>query len=199
MTVLEWSANGVETQGEVAPSEFDALFLAGYVRLVRSVSYICGDPEVAADCVADAFERAYVRWRKVGQLEDPLGWVRRVAIHRATDVHRRRLRNRRAIVKLGMRPQPLSRMAQQVSDSMQFHDSELAGAVAELSPQQRAVVVLHYLDDMSVIEVSAALSLSAGAVKYHLHQARERLRNILQPAPSAGSTESDDPYREGAP
>jgi RNA polymerase sigma-70 factor (ECF subfamily) len=90
-------------------------------------------------------------------------------------------------------------MAQQVSDSMQFHDSELAGAVAELSPQQRAVVVLHYLDDMSVIEVSAALSLSAGAVKYHLHQARERLRNILQPAPSAGSTESDDPYREGAP
>jgi RNA polymerase sigma-70 factor (ECF subfamily) len=84
-------------------------------------------------------------------------------------------------------------MAQQVSDSMQFHDSELAAAVAELSQQQRAVVVLHYLDDMSVIEVSAALSLSDGAVKYHLHQARERLRDILRPA------DSDDHYREGAP
>ncbi|CAB5066164.1 unannotated protein [freshwater metagenome] len=92
-----------------------------------------------------------------------------------------------------MRPEPPSRMAQQMSDSMQFHDSELAAAVAELSQQQRAVVVLHYLDDMSVIEVSAALSLSDGAVKYHLHQARARLRNILQPH------DSDAPYREGAP
>ena len=193
MAVLEWSADGVEAQARVAPSDFDALFLAGYGRLVRSVSYICGDPEVAADCVADAFERAFVRWRKVGQLDDPLGWVRRVAIHRATDVHRRRVRGRRAVLRLGMRPEPPSRMAQQVSDSMQFHDSELAAAVAELSQQQRAVVVLHYLDDMSVIEVSAALSLSDGAVKYHLHQARARLRNILQPH------DPDAPYQEGAP
>jgi RNA polymerase sigma-70 factor (ECF subfamily) len=41
------------------------------------------------------------------------------------------------------------------------------------------VVALHYLDDLPVAEVAAAMSLSEGAVKYHLHEARARLRDAL--------------------
>ncbi len=72
-------------------ADFDALFVAGYPKLVRTVSFVCGDADVAADCVADAFERANVRCAGSAP-RDPLGWVRRVAINRATDVHRRRSR-----------------------------------------------------------------------------------------------------------
>ena len=68
-----------------------------------------------------------------------------------------------------------------MSDSVSFHDGELGAAVADLTPQQRAVVALHYLDDLPVAEVAAAMSLSEGAVKYHLHQARGRLRATLGP------------------
>ncbi len=174
--------SGEEAQ-RVGSMDFDALFAAGYPRLVRTTSFICGDADVAADCVADAFERAYVRWRKVGRLEDPLGWVRRVAINRATDVHRRRVRGRRALARLAGRPESAGHHEPRMTDAATFLDSEIAVAVADLSPQQRAVVALHYLDDMSVIDVAAAMSLSEGAVKYHLHQARDRLRSTLRPDP----------------
>ncbi|CAN5409692.1 hypothetical protein BH10ACT3_BH10ACT3_03420 [soil metagenome] len=184
MATVQWTNRADAGAVLAAASDFDALFVAGYPRLVRTVSFICGDREVAADCVADAFERAYVRWRKVGRLDDPLGWVRRVAINRATDVHRRRLRGRRAVERLAGRSERSLPQDVKISDATSFHDSELAAAVADLSRQQRAVVALHYLDDMSVADVADVMSLSEGAVKYHLHQARDRLRTILQPEPT---------------
>lgn len=190
MAVMEWSAatNEVTVTGTTS-ADFDALFVSGYPRLVRTVGFVCGDADVAADCVADAFERAYVRWRRVGRLEDPLGWVRRVAINRATDVHRRRSRGRRAVQRLAGRPEQRPATELSVSDSLAFHDSELAAAVADLSPQQRAVVALHYLDDLAVADVADAMGLSEGAVKYHLHQARGRLRTLLAADPNTPPTE----------
>jgi RNA polymerase sigma-70 factor, ECF subfamily len=148
---------------------FDDLFLAHYERLVRSLTLICGDREVAADCVADAFERAFVRWRRVGRLEDPVGWVRRVAINRARDVHRRHRRRDRAVERLaGRRAGP--------DTAPEPTDAGLLAAVSDLPTQQRTVVALHYLEDLSVADVADAMDLSEGAVKYHLHQARARLR-----------------------
>src|SRR5689334_17298984 len=105
MAVVEWTdARPGEAPVGASTADFDALFLAGYPRLVRTVAFACGDADVAADCVADAFERAFVRWRKVQRLDDPLGWVRRVALNRATDVHRRGIRGRLAVARLGRRP-----------------------------------------------------------------------------------------------
>lgn len=175
----------------VSAASFDDLFVAHHARLVRSVTLVCGDAEVAADCVADAFERAYVRWRRVGRLDDPIGWVRRVAVNRAVDAHRRRRSGRRAwerLVGRGVEHEP----APGLSARTAFADSELAAAVSDLSPQQRAVVALHYLDDLPVAEVAAALGLSDGAVKYHLHQARNRLRVLLDGDGEGGRGEADD-------
>lgn len=194
MAVVDWSA-GTRGVAADAGADFDACFVAGYPRLVRTVGFVCGDADVAADCVADAFERAYVRWRRVGRLEDPLGWVRRVAINRATDVHRRRTRGRRAVQRLAGRPETVRPAELQITEATAFHDSDLAAALGDLSPQQRVVVALHYLDDLSVSDVAAAMELSEGAVKYHLHQARGRLRSLLTPDddadPTAGSTTAD--------
>ena len=82
-----------------------------------------------------------------------------------------------------------------MSDATTFHDSELAVAVADLSPQQRAVVVLHYLDDLAVSDVADAMGLSEGAVKYHLHKARNRLRALL--GAGAADEQSNDTPRRG--
>lgn len=180
MTTVSWMSGAGEDAVVRAAPDFDALFLREHARLVRVVAVVSGDPEAAADCVADAFERAYVRWRKVGRLDDPLGWVRRVAINRATDVHRRRTRGRRALQRLAGRPDTSRSHELTMSDATAFRDSELATAMADLSPQQRAVVALHYLDDLSVADVATAMGLSDGAVKYHLHQARARLRTLLE-------------------
>jgi RNA polymerase sigma-70 factor (ECF subfamily) len=188
MAVVEWTdARAGEAPVGASTVDFDALFVAGYAGLVRTVAFACGDADVAADCVADAFERAYVRWRRVGRLDDPLAWVRRVALNRAIDVHRRRVRARLAVGRLARRPESSRPAEVDLSHSTAFHDGELAAAVGELSPQQRAVVALHYLDDLPVAAVADALSLSEGAVKYHLHQARGRLRSRLGPDEHTGN------------
>lgn len=180
MAIVEITPDNQRTPTPIpATDDFDALFRSGYPRLVATITFVCGDREVAAECVADAFERAYVRWSKVSRLDDPLGWVRRVAINRATDVHRRTSRGRRALERLQGREQRRSSAQPILTDAAAFRDSGLAAVIAELSPQQRAVVALHYLDDVPVADVAALLGLNAGTVKYHLHQARERLRALL--------------------
>ena len=154
---------------------FEDVVLEAYPRLVRSLTLVCrGDTEAAADCVADAFERAFVRWRRVSRLDDPAGWVRRVAINRAIDGGRRLRRRDRAVERLAS-------VAPTTTELPEIGDRSLVDAVASLSPQQRAVVALFYLDDLSVAEVAVTMELSEGAVKYHLHQARERLRTIWTP------------------
>jgi RNA polymerase sigma-70 factor (ECF subfamily) len=156
-------------------ASFDEVFLDGYPRLVRSLTLVCrGDAEAAADCVADAFERAFVRWRRVSRLDDPVGWIRRVAINRATDGGRRLRRRDRAVERLASSTPTTTELPEP-------GDRSLIDAVGALSPQQRAVVALYYLDDLTVAEVAATMELSEGAVKYHLHQARERLRTTWTP------------------
>ena len=48
--------------------------------------------------------------------------------------------------------------------------------LATLPRQQRLCVALFYVDGLQVAEIATALGLSEGAVKFHLHQGRNRLR-----------------------
>jgi len=76
-------------------AEFEHFFTSHYDRLVRTLAAVAGDRDEAADAVQEAFVRAHLRWRKVRSLDDPAGWVRRVAINRLNDHHRRQQRKRR--------------------------------------------------------------------------------------------------------
>jgi len=48
-----------------------------------------------------------------------------------------------------------------------------------LSPEHRAVVVLHHFRGMSLVEVAAALGIPAGTAYSRLHYAQERMRTVL--------------------
>lgn len=77
-------------------------------------------------------------------------------------------------------PEPVARDVR--ADSLLSLDESRAWvrrAVAELPPRQREVVVLKVFSEMTHREVAAALGLSEGAVKAHLHQAVGNLRRGL--------------------
>ena len=52
-------------------------------------------------------------------------------------------------------------------------------AVAQLGAKDREVIVLYYLEEMSVKAMCELLGLSIGNVNVRLHRARERLRKTL--------------------
>jgi len=54
--------------------------------------------------------------------------------------------------------------------------AELAAALAGLPQEQREVVLMRFLDDMTLDEIAGALDVPAGTVKSRLHRALETLR-----------------------
>ena len=165
-----------ETTGSGA---FDALFVAHVAGLVRSITVVCGDRETAADCVQEAFLRAHERWDRVGTYEDPVGWVRHVALNLARDVHRRRVRSLSALLRLRSAAAAGGHGADVVPEQPDG-DGALAAALASLPPRQRAAMALRYVEALSVAEIARALGISEGAVKFHLHAGRQRLRPLLR-------------------
>jgi RNA polymerase sigma-70 factor, ECF subfamily len=116
--------------------------------------------------------RAFVRWRRVSRLDDPVGWIRHVAVNRMRDHFRRLERGGRAFTRL--------RSEYPLVAEPPREPHELAALLAQLPPQQRIAAALFYIDDLSVGDVANAMGLSDGAVKYHLHAARATLRCALE-------------------
>ncbi len=55
--------------------------------------------------------------------------------------------------------------------------SELAAVLAVLPDEQREVLLIRFVDDMSLQEIAAALNIPIGTVKSRLHHALQKLRN----------------------
>jgi RNA polymerase sigma-70 factor (ECF subfamily) len=153
------------------PGTFDELFAAHYERLVRALTVVAGDRESAADAVQEAFVKAHLRWRKLKDYDDPIGWVRRVAINQLRDEHRRTGRKQRALTRLAGRTQTTTTASE---------IDEFDRLLAQLPKQQRAATALYYVDGLSIAEISVALEIAEGSVKSHLHDARRRLRPVLE-------------------
>jgi RNA polymerase sigma-70 factor (ECF subfamily) len=155
-----------------AADTLDMLFRAHYARLVRALTLVSGSREAAADAVQEAFVKAHLHWSRIRRYDDPVGWIRRIAINRLRDDHRRSIRKQRAVDRLAAEP-----VTMDTHDTT--HDADLQWMLAQLPNQQRLALALFYVDELTVAEVARAMRLSDGAVKFHLHQGRERLRRVL--------------------
>jgi RNA polymerase sigma-70 factor (ECF subfamily) len=151
-------------------ADFEDCFRRHYPRLVRSLG---AGADGADEAVQEAFVEAHLRWRHVSQLDDPVGWIRRVAIRRILNQNRGLLRRDRAVARLAARPSS-------TEDVVDGPNDELAGAIRRLPTRQRMALVLHHLDDLSIREVAEAMGVSEGTVKSQLHDARSALRHLLE-------------------
>jgi RNA polymerase sigma-70 factor (ECF subfamily) len=58
--------------------------------------------------------------------------------------------------------------------------SRIDKAIAQLSPEQRAVILMKEIDDMQYHEIAEALGCSIGTVMSRLFYARKKLQNLLR-------------------
>ncbi len=160
-----------QTSLSAQATDVTTLFNLHYARLVRSLTVICGNSEEAADAVQEAFVKAHLKWRKISTYDDPVGWIRRVAINKVRDGHRSKVRRDRAVERMGH---------QATLTSEQPAIDEVAELLSTLPKQQRAAAAMFYVEQLSVLEIADALEISEGAVKFHLHQARQKLRAHIE-------------------
>ena len=150
---------------------FERFFRDEYPRLVPMLHALTGDRQRAEDLAQEALAKAQQDWTRVGRLDRPGAWVRRVALNASSNVRRRRGREAAALRRVGS----LSEARDVPADA----DPELWRLVRQLPEQQRWAVALHYVEDRPVAEVAAVLGCSEGTVKTHLSRARMTLARQL--------------------
>jgi len=146
--------------------DFEGFFGAEYVRVLRSLTLVLGEPQRAEDAAQEAFAKAYRRWGSVGQMERPGTWVYVVALRA----------ERRRLARDARRPEAELEAvgADGIDDAVDR--VWLVDALARLTPRQRCAVVLRYYADLSVTDVAAAMGCADGTVKATLHTALARLQ-----------------------
>jgi RNA polymerase sigma-70 factor (sigma-E family) len=152
------------------PNGFHEFAAARSASLFRTACLLCDDWHLAEDLVQTTLGKLYASWRRVQRAENPAAYARKVLLRTYLSHARKR--------SSGETPRErLPDIAAAGSD--QALRLTLLHALAQLSVQDRAVLVLRYWEDQSVEEVASLLRLSSGAVRNRSMRALGRLREAL--------------------
>ena len=155
-------------------SDLEALFRASWPGAYRAAYLVVHDAAAAEDIAQEAFLAA-VRAIDRFDRSRPFGpWMHRIVVNRAIDVTRARaLRREVDATAAASAEAPPDRPSSPLPD-------ELVSALAELSPEHRAVVVLRYVFDYTPGEIAAALDMPRGTVNSRLRRALDRLGEVIE-------------------
>jgi RNA polymerase sigma-70 factor (ECF subfamily) len=146
-----------------AIGDVEAIYREDGDRLWRALYAFAGNSDVASDAVAEAFAQAL---RRGSAIRDVRSWVWRSAFRLAKGDLKRQ-----SSIRLGPMPEGVFQDA--------HPDPQLLDALQRLTPQQRAVIVLHYYVDCPVGEIARRTGINSLAVRAHLSRGRKRLRLLL--------------------
>jgi len=134
---------------------------------VRTAYAIVGSWPVAEDATQQAFSTLYVHWPRIRQ-DTRDAYARRVLVN-ACMASFRAVRNETVTDEL-----PDRGVVDETDDLL-----DLRVAMAQLTPRDRAVLTLRFLDDLPVHDVATILQVAEGTVKSQTSRALIRLRSHL--------------------
>lgn len=141
----------------------------------------------ADDLAAEVFTRAFkTRDRFECDRADASPWLLGIASNLIRMHARGEVRKLRAYARTGV--DPIDDFAAAADDRAfaDGHSRELMRAVASLSKGDREVLLLHAWADLSLTQISEALSVPEGTVRSRMHRARKKLESTI-PGPPAGA------------
>lgn len=159
--------------------EFDAFYADTSWRVLGQLWTMTGSRAEAEDAVAEAYARAWQRWRQVRQCDSPEAWVRRTASRIAISAWRKAVNRIRA----HHRATPDGDLAGLGPDHV-----ALVHALRQIPADQRRAIVLHHLVGLSVAEVATEVGAPQGTVKARLTRGRRALAGWLSDLPSQTQT-----------
>jgi len=144
--------------------------------IFRYAYRLLDDNELAEDCVADTFHRFLIAIQGGTSFENMRAYLYRVAHNWITDHYRRRPPPSISFEdKLHIDPEDNpSHLVMQEMDRQRMR-----AALLRLSPEQRQVIELRYLENLSHFEVAAVLGKTVEATRALQYRALEALRQIL--------------------
>ncbi|HEY8739377.1 MAG TPA: RNA polymerase sigma factor [Candidatus Dormibacteraeota bacterium] len=140
------------------------------LMVLRTARMIVRDPDLAEDVCQETLLKF---WRHLSSLRgaDPGPWLNRMAANEAISAWRRRHRLDTLRERLGMDRAESSAVSTEAR-------LDLGRAIDRLKVEERAVVVLHYHQDLSVEDTARALGVPVDTAKSRLKTALRRLREL---------------------
>jgi RNA polymerase sigma-70 factor (ECF subfamily) len=154
------------------PESFDDFYRAE-VRSVLAVTLgLTRRRWEAEEVTQEAFYRAYRDWDRVGHMENPGAWTRRVALNLAVGRWRRLKAEGRAVLRMA---------PPQVSPPPPDPEIDRFWAEVRALPDRQAqVVALTYVEDLDADSIADILGIASSTVRVHLSRARATLAKRLE-------------------
>jgi RNA polymerase sigma-70 factor (sigma-E family) len=166
-----WGAGRRRTKA-ARDEEFTAFVESAATRLRRSAYLMCRDWHLAQDLTQQTFAKMYASWDRIRTGTNPEGYSRRVLMNLVFDRQRRRSGSEVVLADLPDRPDGAAAGTPELRLA-------LVDALATLSVEDRAVLVLRHAEDHSVDTVATILGVSGSVVKMRTARALARLRSLL--------------------
>ena len=172
--MADWPTEQVVSAAQQGDPGAIALLVSGsHTHVRRFARTLCSTPEDAEDATQEAL---IVLYRKIGTLRATAAlasWMFQIV--RNECIRRSRIALRRPISSVEVEPS-----AEDVALA-RLEIERIVAAIAQLPPDQRAVLVLRDIQGLSGAATAHALGLSRAAMKSRLHRGRETLRSGLGP------------------
>ncbi len=154
--------------GSVA--DLEALFRAHWPGAYRAAYLVVHDAAAAEDIAQESFLAAVRNLDRFDRRRPFAPWLHRIVVNRAIDWSRARALRAEAALE-GDRPATAAEA--QLGD-------DLVGALARLSPEHRAVIVLRYLLEYTPGEIAELLGLPRGTVNSRLRRGLDELKEHVE-------------------
>jgi RNA polymerase sigma-70 factor (ECF subfamily) len=170
-TLYEWIALRCQS-GEA--NAFEDLVTAMERPLLYYASSITGNQDSGLDVLQEVWIKAF---RGIGKLKDPgalRSWLYSITHGIAVDRIRRNSARERA--------ESVELEDFQEADEPSFAAEDAAAvhqALSEIGLKHREVLVLHFLDDLSIEEIANVVDCSVGTEKSRMHHAKRAMKEIL--------------------
>jgi RNA polymerase sigma-70 factor (ECF subfamily) len=152
---------------EGGASSFESFFSAERKRLFGALVLVTGNRYEAEEIMQEAFLRIWERWDRVSVMDRPTGFLYRTAMN----VFRNRTRRATLALRRVVQAAPVEDVFSTVDDR-----DAVVRALRELTPKQRAAIVLTAYGGLTSEEAAGALGLKPVSVRALANRARAELR-----------------------
>lgn len=154
-----------------------------YQRSVYNLAFrMLGDRTEAEDAAQEAFIRAYHNLKSYDPARPFKTWLLSIASHYCIDLIRKRRMSFQSLEDL-LPGQMMSAIEQWSVEDHVVEDESVASIqrmLAQLRPDDRAIIVLRYWNDMSYEDIAEALGATVSVIKSRLFRARQALANRVR-------------------
>jgi len=159
---------------------FEEFAAAQMPAVLRLAAVLAGDRATAEDLVQEVLTRAYCRWDRIGGLDRPELYVRKMILNEFLAWRRRSSRHR---TRSGPVPETVSSAP---DHACAYSEREaLLAELGKLPRRQRAVLVLRYYEDRCDNEIAELLGCAPGTVRGYASRGLAALRVEMAPRPRA--------------